>query len=107
MVPVTATLYANNKLGNNTMNKLTIDGFKSSLERGAYAWPGGYPTYYVCQDGGILSFDAAHENKDLICEAMEEGFEAEWVVVAQQINWEDGNLICDHSNKRIESAYAE
>jgi hypothetical protein len=90
-----------------TMERITIDGFKSSLERGAYAWPGGYPTYYVCQDGGVLSFDAAHENKDLICEAMKEGFEAEWIVVAQAINWEDGNLICDHSNKRIESAYAE
>ena len=38
---------------------------------------------------------------------MKEGFEAEWIVVAQEINWEDGNLICDHSNKRIESAYAE
>ena len=20
----------------------------------AYAWPGGYPLYYVCKDGGVL-----------------------------------------------------
>ena len=100
------------------MNKLTKDGFKESLERGAYAWPGGYPTYYVCEDGSVLSFESAYENRDLICEAMQDdqfshvtnnwqSMEEAWRVVAQEINWEDGNLICDHSNKRIESAYAE
>jgi hypothetical protein len=30
-----------------------------------------------------------------------------WRVVACDTNWEDGELYCDHSGERIESAYAE
>ena len=30
-----------------------------------------------------------------------------WRVIACDVNWEDENLYCAHSGKRIESAYCE
>ena len=82
------------------------EGFLTTLESGPYAWPGGYPLYYVTKDCEALSFEAARENQKLIAEAIRDGYEADWIVVSIEINWEDPELFCCHSNKRIESAYA-
>lgn len=40
-------------------------------------------------------------------EAMGGSPDAEWTIVASEINYEDPTLYCDHCNARIESAYAE
>ncbi len=49
--------------------------FLEVLEKGPYAWPGGYPLYFVMADGEALSFAAAKENRDLILEALDERYE--------------------------------
>lgn len=86
----------------------TIQDFEKHLEEGPYAWPGGYPKYFITEDGGVLSFDSAKENKDEIIDAMKEGRDnKQWRVVAVEINWEDPDLYCDHSGEKIECAYCD
>lgn len=70
---------------------------KRALKAGPYAWPGGYPQYFVTRDGAALSF-----------EAMRERFREEARgVLAVVINWEDDSLTCDHTGQPIASAYGE
>jgi hypothetical protein len=77
--------------------RLSILEVKRALKAGPYAWPGGYPLYFVTCDGAALSFAA-----------MRERFREEaGAVAAVQVNWEDLDLTCDHTGARIESAYAE
>lgn len=87
------------------MMKFTVEKFKEALANGKYAWPGGYPIYFVCADGEALSFEAAEENQDLVIYAIEEGHTDDWAVVGYEINWEDEDLCCIHTNKKIECAY--
>ena len=79
------------------MAKMTTLEVKRELRDGPYAWPGGYPKYFVTLDGACLSFDA-----------MRECFREEARAVAGvQVNWEDDDLTCDHTGKHIPSAYGE
>lgn len=77
---------------------------------GKYAH-GGYPKYYVTEDGGVLSHKAVKDNLGLITECMENGAltpeDKQWAVAYCEINWEDSDLWCDHEHERIPSAYAE
>ena len=70
----------------------------------AYAWPGGYPMYYVTSDGAVCVPSVLTIPEDPI---HEDGQSDGWKVEAYDINYEDASLYCDHCNKRIESAYAE
>lgn len=93
------------------MTSYTIDQFNADLAE-PYAWPGGYPRYFICADGEALSFAAARENAELIREAIGEharngNVGNSWDVIACDINWENADLYCAHSNARIESAYAD
>lgn len=72
----------------------------------AYAWPGGYPIFYVCADGECLCPKCVAENRELI-ESAPEYLDDQWNVIGQDINWEDSSMYCAHCNSRIESAYAE
>ena len=70
-----------------------------------YAWPGGYPVYYITDDGGTLCPDCAR-----MAEA--EGLtgdrdDPQWNIIAAEANYEDAHLYCDHCGERVESAYAE
>jgi hypothetical protein len=61
----------------------------------AYAWPGGYPLFYLDGENNVLCPTCA--NKD--------GYSSP--VVACDVNYEDSSLYCDDCSQRIESAYAE
>jgi hypothetical protein len=86
---------------------MKVEEFNAALEAGPYAWPGGYPQYFITRDGAALSFQAAIDNADLIRESIADDCNDGWQVVAIDVNWEDADLYCDHTNARIESAYAE
>ncbi len=91
--------------------------FLDTLENGPYAWPGGYPLYFVMADCEALSFKAAQENISYLLEAFEQiedvdptyldRFADQWLPVAVEINWENNELYCAHTNELIESAYGE
>jgi len=85
----------------------TVTDLKATLRNGSYAWPGGYPMYFITSDGGALSFDSVREELRNVVDSIKTKCNDGWRVVACDINWEDGNLVDDHSNERIESAYAE
>lgn len=89
----------------------TISDFRKAIRNGPYAWPGGYPLYFVMADGEALSFAAAKAERRAIIEAISDkakGYPNNgWVPAALDINYEDGELYCAHTNERIESAYAE
>lgn len=68
----------------------------------AYAWPGGYPVYHLCADGGILCQRCANDPRNPVGNG-----EPDWTIIASDVNWEDDSLYCEHCNTRIESAYAE
>jgi hypothetical protein len=61
-----------------------------------WAWPGGYPMYYVTADGMTVCPDCANREVDQSQRP-----------IAGDANWEDPELYCDDCGKRIESAYAE
>ena len=82
--------------------------FLSILAEGPWAWPGGYPLFFITSDGEALSFRSAERGQEAICEAIAEGDKASsWFVIGVEINYEHPELYCCHSGERIESAYAE
>lgn len=90
------------------MNINTPADLARALNQGPYAWPGGYPLFFITSDGAALSFDSAKSEAKLICQAIRDNdTRCGWHVCAVDVNWEDPALYCDHSGKRIESAYAE
>jgi hypothetical protein len=85
----------------------TLSDFRGALRSGPYAWPGGYPRFFLTMDGEALSFDAAKKNRGLIAAALRYRNDPSWRVIAFEINWEDAELTCSHSGARIPSAYAK
>ena len=84
------------------------DQFNLALSIGPYAWPGGYPYYFITADGAALSFAAAQENAAQIRDAIiSQDTHSGWCVCAMDINWEDTALTCEHTGGPIESAYGE
>lgn len=81
---------------------------KATLRAGAFAWPGGYPLYFITADGAALSFAAVRQELRQALQAIADNdTQSGWRVVACDINWEDSDLTCEHTGKRIESAYGE
>lgn len=89
----------------------TISDFRKAVRIGPYAWPGGYPLYFVMSDGEAMSFKAAKSERRALLEALREWTadhqDSGWRPIALEINYEDFDLICCHTNERIESAYGE
>jgi hypothetical protein len=74
-----------------------------------YAWPGGYPIYYMCADNGALCPHCANTEKQ-VREAdnhLDYPDYDQWRIVCGEVNWEDASLTCDNCGKRIESAYGD
>ena len=88
---------------------LALSVIKAELREGKYAWPGGYPKFFLCADGEPLSYDAAYKNFKQIAHAhcYPDFPDMQWRLVAYDVNWEDQDMRCSHTGKRIESAYAD
>lgn len=79
-------------------NGETDDKGRKALPK--FAWPGGYPVYYVTDQSEIAC--DKHATEILYGEGFDE------YIVAADVNWEDNSLYCaDNEAHRIESAYAE
>ena len=85
----------------------TTKDLKDAIRSGPYAWPGGYPLYFITSDGAALSFDTVKENYRIILQSVRHQMRDGWQVVACEINWEDSGLYCDHTGQRIQSAYGD
>lgn len=86
----------------------TVSDFRKAYKSGPYAWPGGYPMYFITADGASLSWDAAKQCRGEIVRAIaSQDTRSGWCIVGADINYEDENLICDHTGERIPSAYGD
>jgi hypothetical protein len=85
----------------------TVADLKATLRAGEWAWPGGYPLYFVTSDGGALSFDTVKAELFNVIWEIQTETDGGWRVVGCDINYEDGDLVCDHSGDPIESAYGD
>ena len=91
---------------------MTVKELKSHLRAGEYAWPGGYPRYFITDDGEALGFDTVRENYRQVYRATRDSDAtgrpcSGWAVIGVDINWEDENLCDVHSGASIPSAYAD
>ena len=75
---------------------LTRVGITKGEALPGYAWPGGYPMYYLDAENNVLCVKCANDNDDYNA-----------AITGADVNWEDANLHCDHCSERIESAYAD
>lgn len=85
----------------------SISDFRKAMRLGPYAWPGGYPMFFVTSYGAALSFSSARYNRRKILESIATNASDGWRIVRVDINWEDPDLRCDDTGERIPSAYAE
>lgn len=76
----------------------------SSIKREwpAFAWPGGYEIHYIVKDYGFLCYQCANKEFDRTVDPDDEQF----FIVAQEINYEDDNLFCDHCGRQIGPEYS-
>jgi hypothetical protein len=85
----------------------SISDFRKAVRHGPYAWPGGYPCYWLMSDGEACAFCVAKSERRNMLDALANNDRSGWRPVALEINWEDTNLICAHTNVQIESAYGD
>jgi hypothetical protein len=85
----------------------TVAQFKAALRHGGTTSLGGYPLYFIVSDGEALSFEAARENFRQIADSIVHRHNDGWRIVGQEINYEDEDLVCAHTGKRIPSAYGD
>ena len=65
---------------------------KATLRAGAFAWPGGYPLYFVTSDGGALSFQTVREELPSVLDSIRENNSDGWQVIGCDVNWENTSL---------------
>lgn len=80
---------------------------KAALRAGELAWPGRLPMFMITDDGGCLHFDCVRDELRNVLWSIKSECSDGWRVVACDINYEDGEMICAHCGERIESAYGE
>jgi hypothetical protein len=88
---------------NATQPNLPRNNQDGSLD--AFAWPGGYPIFYLCEDSGVLCPDCART-----VDGDPEGYpqdDPQWHIVAADVHWEGAPMFCDNCNAEIESAYGD
>jgi hypothetical protein len=75
----------------------------------AFAWPGGYPIYYLAADNGCFCPDCANGKNGSLCQFPtldpECPDDRQWRIVGQDVHWEGEPIICDNCGAAIESAY--
>lgn len=88
----------------------SIAEFRAAMRQGPYAWPGGYPLFWLMADGEACAFDVAKTERRAFLEALRDRDirpRDSWLPVALEVNWEDSELVCAHTGKPIESAYGD
>lgn len=75
----------------------------------SYAWPGGYPIYYIDKNGYALCPDCAIEEIQEYMDATEDEKELyeDDLPVVYGINYEEPDLFCEGCNEKIECAYCD
>jgi len=86
------------------MCKQFLDDYR--MENGlvqSYAFPGGYPIYYVARDNGVLCPKCVNENLGLCTDPEDNDPRSQWIVNMADLNYEDSFLYCDNCSQLIEA----
>jgi hypothetical protein len=89
---------------------MTAADLKKHFHKGkanAYAWPGGYPLFYLASDGETFCPSCVTKERVRIFRSTHENDRDGFAIAGVDINWEDASMYCCHCNAWIESAYAE
>jgi hypothetical protein len=81
----------------------TIEDLEKCLATLGYTDVGGYPLYFITDDGDTLSFETVALEAERIKDAVQNGFKNGWRVIVCDVNWEN-RLYCAHSGEAIKSA---
>lgn len=73
--------------------------------RTPYAFPGGYTLHLLLADGATLCHTCFKQNYALIADDLKTGHSSGWKPYAQDCNWEDPDLYCDHCGVQIPPEY--
>ncbi len=71
---------------------MNMNGAMDNGKLVTYVWPGGYPVFYITNEGAICPDCANNDPND---------------VIGYGVNWEDPDMYCNDCDTRIESAYAD
>lgn len=85
----------------------SVNKLKAALRAGHYTGLGGYPLYFITSDGAALSFESVLQNFKSVIDSIKKRINDGWRVVAMDVNYEDAELTCDHSGKKIGAAYVD
>lgn len=85
----------------------TVAQLKATIRAGAYAWPGGYPLYFVTRDAAALCFDCVTREIKQVIWSIKNHCNDGFLVDHCVINYECAGLTCAHCDCAIESAYHE
>jgi hypothetical protein len=80
--------------------------FKATLRAGSTTDLGGYPLYFVCDDGATLCFKCARIEARTIIADIGTNDMGGWNVVGCEVNYESA-IQCEHCNESIASAYGD
>ena len=87
---------------------MTLNEIKNLIRTGPYAWPGGYPMYFIYSDGEAGCFECVRRDWRQTVYAHITGDKRDTLYIeGYEINYEDGDLFCGSCGNRIESAYVE
>ena len=85
----------------------SISDFRKAVRLGPYAWPGGYPLYWIMSDGEAIKWSVCKNERRNMLEALARKDQSGWRPIAFDINYEDNDLYCAHTGDKIESAYGD
>ena len=85
----------------------SISDFRRDYRLGEYAWPGGYPRFFITSDGEALDFETAKSCRRHILESIRDNANDGWRIVRCAINYDDCHLYCANSDRKIPSAYCD
>jgi hypothetical protein len=92
---------------------MKLAAIKDVIRSNGYAWPGGYPIYFVTSDCDALSVAGARAHwREIVAAHLANDTHSDWnirrwYIVGADINWENEMLYCAYTGARIESAYGE
>lgn len=78
-------------------------GIDAAEQWPAYAWPGGYPIIYLCDDSEVLCPDCMNNEGEVHFGGIKDG----WQIVAADVYYEGPQIICAHCGREIDSAYGD
>lgn len=83
----------------------SVSDLKATIRRGSYTEYGSYPLYFITSDGVAVSFESVKQNFKSVVDSIKNQINDGWRVVGCDVNYEDDDLYCNHSGKKIASAY--